>query len=91
MYTMLCTLCNLHNPKLSENLSTLVPENYGLLSLGPVLVYMHWGTKDSIWGPGLKQATVSAHFQWKRWRTCYLFNKMDGVPGTGSPCGPMTV
>ncbi len=31
--------------------------------------------------------SVSAHFQWNRWGTCYLLNKIDGVPVTGSPCG----
>ncbi len=36
-------------------------------------------------------STISAHFQWNRWRTCYLLNKIDGVPVTGSPCGSRTV
>ena len=33
----------------------------------------------------------SAHFQWNRFRTCYLFNKIDGVTVTGSPCDSKTV
>ena len=53
-------------------------------------MYVHWGLKDTIWGPGLKRATISAHFQWNRWRTCYLFNKIDGVPVTSSTDGSRT-
>ncbi len=30
------------------------------------------------------------HFQLNRWRTCYLFNKIDGVPVTGIPDGSRT-
>ncbi len=52
---------------------------------------MHWGTKDTIWGAGLKKPTISAHLQWNRRRTCNLFNKIDGVPVTGSPDGSRTV
>ncbi len=55
-----------------------------------IYLYMHWGTKDSIWGAGLKKTNISAHFQWNSWRTCYLFNNIDGVPLTGISDGSRT-
>ncbi len=30
---------------------------------------MHWGMKDTIWGPGLKKVTISA-----------IFNEIEGEP-----------
>ena len=39
----------------------------------------------------IQKTTISAHFQWSKWRTCYLFNKTDGVPVTGIPDGSRTV
>ncbi len=35
-------------------------------------------------------STISAHFPWNRWRTCYHVNNMDGIPVTGIPDGSRT-
>ncbi len=48
---------------ISKNWSRMWPSSEKTSNL---YLYNHWGTKNSIWCPGL--------FQRNRWRTCYLFS-----------------
>ena len=58
-----------------------------------------WGIPSAFLEPhgepvtGTPSISLISNFivQWNRWRSCYLFNKMDRVPVTSSPCGSRTV